>query len=138
MQLSSLFYSSFLLQICISLDPPVLELHRDNNDHLKSPPSFAASPRRSRRDAGPSSLFCGKGGRSPPCPAPAPRPPCTQNWVFSSTLGQEKTFKGQRERCPLLPLCPRAGAAAHPQQREAPVMQGVLGRENCAEISVLV
>lgn len=78
----------------------------------------------------PSSSSCGKGGRNP-CPRlprpPPPPAPMLRGWVFSSTPGQEKTFKGQGEQCPLLPPRPMAGAAAHPQQREVLVVQGVLG-----------
>lgn len=132
-QLSGLCNSLFLLQISISLDPSGLELHRGGNGHWKSPPSLAglgvmpAPPHHS----------VGKVGEAPRLPSTLPAP---RRQVFSSTPGQEKTFQGQPEQCPLPPLHPTVGDAAHPrwQARGAPVWRGVLGRENCTEISALV
>lgn len=124
------FIPLFCYKSASCLDPPVLELHRDSNDHLKSPESSAASPRRSRRDAKSLFIILWEGWEKPlstPAQAPPPPAPMLRGWVFSSTPGQEKTFKGQGEQCPLLPPRPMAGAAAHPQQREVLVVQGVLG-----------
>lgn len=95
-QLASLFYSPFLLQISISLDPPVLELHRDSNDHLKSPPSFAASPRRSRRDAKSLFIILWEGWEKPlPTPAQAPPPPRPEDGCFPALQARRRRLKAR-------------------------------------------
>lgn len=133
MQLPSLFYSPFLLQ------------------HL-SKPSWSGAAQGQQLPLEPSTRLCsleslgamqvplhhsvGRVGEAPQ-PHACPAATCMHKMVFISTPGQRK-FKIWPEQSPLLPPHPMAGAATHPQRWEALVVKAASGRENCAEISVLV